>query len=219
MFVLFEGVEGGGKTTQARRLYRHLRRHGVPVILVREPGGTAVGNAARKILKHKLDIEIDPITELLLFAASRAQLVSEVIRPALQEGQVVICDRYAESTLAYQGYGRGLDLETIRTINRIATGGLHPHLIVLLDLDPEHGLRRKGSHTANDRFEREEIEFHRRVRRGYLEMAGAEPGRWMVIDASRPPTTVAKLIRQRVEASLPPAIQGSPGQGSENIDH
>lgn len=202
MFILFEGVEGSGKTTQARRLYRRLSGGGREVILVREPGGTAAGNAIRRILKHGLEIELSPLTELLLFAAARAQLVAQVIRPALERGAIVIGDRYAESTLAYQGYGRGIDLAVIRTVNAVATGGLQADLIILLDLDPESGLRRKGSGTENDRFERENLDFHRRVRGGYLEMARAEPNRWAVFDAGAPANAIAGEIWERVRAAL-----------------
>lgn len=202
LFVLFEGVEGCGKSTQARALHRRLIKMGIPVTMVKEPGSTDVGRVARKLLKHRLEIEITPVTELLLFAVARSQLVSEIIRPALDQGNVVICDRYSESTLAYQGYGRGLDLETIKTVNEIATGGLRPDLIILPDLDIEAGLKRKGAHTANDRFEREEISFHQRVRHGYLEMASSDPGRWFTIDATLPKRKITDAIWARVEQLL-----------------
>jgi len=203
LFILFEGVEGSGKSTQAQTLKRHLVKLGLPVVLVKEPGSTAVGNASRKLLKHRLDIRIDPVTELLLFSAARSQLVAEVIRPALAKDQIVICDRYAESTLAYQGYGRGLDLNTIRTINEISSGGLRPDLIILPDIDVEEGLSRKGTAATNDRFERETISFHHRVRKGYLEMAKKEPDRWFVVDSSQPKRRISKLIWQKVQSYLP----------------
>lgn len=203
LFILFEGVEGSGKSTQAKTLKRHLVKLGLPVVLVKEPGSTAVGNASRKLLKHRLDIRIDPVTELLLFSAARSQLIAEVIRPALAKDQIVICDRYAESTLAYQGYGRGLDLNTIRTINEISTGGLRPDLIILPDIDVEEGLSRKGTAATNDRFERETISFHHRVRKGYLEMAKKEPDRWFVVDSSQPKRRISKLIWQKVQSYLP----------------
>lgn len=202
MFILFEGVEGSGKTTQTRRLERRLSGRGWKVLRVREPGGTAAGNAVRRLLKHRVEIELTPLTELLLFAAARAQLVSQIIRPALERGIIVIADRFAESTLAYQGYGRGIDLEVIRTVNALATGGLRPDLIVLLDLDPQEGLRRKGTGAANDRFEREALDFHQRVRNGYLEMARAEPNRWLILDASAPAKAVAEAVWQRVRSAL-----------------
>ncbi|MDY6912074.1 MAG: dTMP kinase, partial [Chloroflexota bacterium] len=181
LFVLFEGVEGCGKSTQARALKRRLSDLGFPVVAVKEPGDTDVGRVVRKLLKHRLEIKLNPLTELFLFAVARSQLVAEVIRPALEAGHIVVCDRYTESTLAYQGYGRGLDLESIATTNRIATGGVRPDLIVLPDLDVETGLVRKGSKTTDDRFEREEISFHQRVRQGYLEIAATEPERWLVV--------------------------------------
>lgn len=203
LFILFEGVEGSGKSTQAKALKRRLVKLGFSVVLVREPGSTAVGSASRRLLKHRLDIRIDPVTELLLFNAARSQLIAEVIRPALDKDQIVICDRYAESTLAYQGYGRGLDLNTIRTINEIATGGLRPDLIILPDIDVEEGLSRKGTAATNDRFEREDIPFHRRVRQGYLEMVREEPDRWFVIDSTLTKRKISDLIWQKVQSYLP----------------
>jgi dTMP kinase len=202
LFILFEGIEGSGKSTQARVLNRRLSRLGLPVTLVKEPGGTAVGRVVRKLLKHRLEIELDPLTELFLFAVARAQLVTEVIRPALDQGHIVICDRYTESTVAYQGYGRGLDLKIIRSINNIATGGLRPDIIFLLDLEVEDGLRRKGSGVTRDRFEQEEVAFHRRVRQGYLNMANADPDRWLVIDTNQSKAKTQSLIWQKVEESL-----------------
>ncbi|MCL0098777.1 dTMP kinase, partial [Dehalococcoidia bacterium] len=180
-----------------------LSGSGFPVLLVKEPGGTAVGDKVRRLLKHGLEIGIYSLTELLLFNASRAQLVAEVIRPALDQNYIVISDRYTESTLAYQGYGRGLDLETIKTINNIATGGLRPDLIVLLDMEVKGGLRRKGRAAARDRFEREDIAFHQRVRQGYLEMANAHPEHWLLIDAAQPRKKMGELIWERVQQSLP----------------
>ena len=175
---------------------------GFPVLLVKEPGSTAIGRVVEGLLKRRLNIEINPLSELFLFAVSRAQLVADVVRPALDQNHIVICDRYAGSTLAYQGYGRGLDLKIIGTINDIATGGLRPDLIVLLDLEVEEGLRRKGSTVINDRFEQEEIPFHHRVRQGYLEMANADPECWMVIDATQSRKKIGELIWERVQQSL-----------------
>lgn len=170
--------------------------------LVKEPGGTAVGDVVRKLLKHRLEIELNPLTELFLFAVARAQLVAEVIRPALDQNRIVLCDRYTESTLAYQGYGRGLDLETIQSINSIATGGLRPDIIFLLDLDVKDGLQRKGAAITKDRFEQEEIPFHRRVRQGYVTMANADPDRWRVLDAAQPKSKTGKLIGQELDKLL-----------------
>jgi len=194
LFITFEGGEGCGKSTQARALYRRLLSMGVPALLTHEPGGTPLGSALRRWLKFQG--ELDPQTELLLFNASRAHLVSRVIRPALEKDSVVICDRFADSTTAYQGYGRELDFALIETANNIGTQGLRPDLTVLLDLPVEQGLARKRLH---DRFEREELAFHQRVRQGYLEMAKKEPERWLVIDASLPKKEIGRLIWQRVE--------------------
>jgi dTMP kinase len=198
LFILFEGIEGSGKSTQARALNRRLSRLGLPVTLVKEPGGTAVGRVVRRLLKHRLEIELDPLTELFLFAVARAQLVADVIRPALDQDKIVICDRYAESTVAYQGYGRGLDLGIVRSINNIATEGLRPDIIFLLDLEVEDGLRRKGSGVTRDRFEQEEVAFHRRVRQGYLNMANADPDHWLVIDATQSKVKTQSLVWQKV---------------------
>jgi len=198
LFITFEGGEGSGKGTQARALARRLLKSGIPALLTHEPGGTPLGNDLRRWLKG--EGEIDPLTELLLFNASRAHLVSQVIRPALDGGSIVICDRFFHSTIAYQGYGRGLDPGLIETVNNIATQGLRPDLIVLLDIDVDQGLGRK---KLRDRFEREEIAFHQRVRQGYLEMAKKDPGRWLVIDGSLPKKEVQRLIWERVEQLLP----------------
>ncbi|MFO8010337.1 MAG: dTMP kinase [Dehalococcoidia bacterium] len=202
LFITFEGIEGCGKSTQARALARRLSRRGFSVLTVKEPGSTDVGRVARRLLKQKLEMEIDPVTELLLFEVARARLVTEVIRPALEEGRIVICDRYAESSVAYQGYGRGIQVENVRMMNDFATGGLKADLVILPDLDVEEGLRRKGEGIINDRFEREEAEFHRRVRQGYLEMAANEPERWFVVDASLPSKQVGKLLWEKVCSHL-----------------
>ncbi|MBE9502301.1 MAG: dTMP kinase [Dehalococcoidia bacterium] len=198
VFITFEGGEGSGKSTQARVLYRRLLKSGIPALLTHEPGGTPLGTQLRRRLKG--EGEIDPQTELLLFNASRAHLVSQVIRPALKEGTVVICDRFAASTTVYQGYGRGLDFDLIEAANNIATQGLRPDLTVLLDIPVEQGLARK---SLRDRFEREEVAFHRRVRQGYLEMAKKDPERWLVLDASLPKKEVTRIIWERVEQILP----------------
>ena len=197
LFITFEGGEGSGKSTQAGVLYRRLSKMGIPAILTHEPGGTPLGKQLRRWLKG--EGEIDPQTELLLFNASRANLVSRVIRPALEKGTVVICDRFADSTTVYQGYGRGLDFALIEAVNNIATQGLRPDLTVLLDVTVEQGLDRK---SLRDRFEREEAAFHQRVRQGYLEMAKREPGRWLVIDASLPRKEITRLIWERMEPIL-----------------
>ena len=198
LFITFEGGEGCGKSTQARALFRNIRGSGVPVILTQEPGGTPLGREVRRWLKGEADS--DPIAELLLFNASRVQLVNNVIRSALKEGKVVLCDRFYHSTIAYQGYGRGLDLGLIDTINNIATSGLDPDLIIFLDTDVEQALSRKRN---KDRFELEDIVFHRRVKQGYLEMSKADSKLWMVIDGSLSKSAIEKIIWDGVVGLLP----------------
>jgi len=201
LFITFEGGEGCGKSTQSRLLLKRLEQRNIPAVLTHEPGGTALGNELRELLKRKRGSSFSPQAELFLFAASRAQLVAEVIRPALVDGKVVICDRFTYSTLVYQGYGRELGLEAIKTVNDMATGNLRPDLIILLDISPEQGLARKRS--LKDRFELEDLSFHRRVRGGYLDMAKAEPDRWLLIDASLPKERIAEIIWDRVSRTLP----------------
>ena len=201
LFITFEGGEGCGKSTHSRLLLKKLGQQNVPAILTHEPGGTPLGDEVRKALKKKRRYPVSPEAELFLVAASRAQLVSEAIRPALEAGKVVVCDRFTDSTMVYQGYGRGLDFTAITMVNNMATRHLKPDLIVLLDILPEQGLARKGS--LKDRFEVEDLSFHRRVREGYLKMAGADPDRWLVIDASLPKAKVAGIIWDRVSRLLP----------------
>lgn len=201
LFITFEGGEGTGKTLQARSLYRRLSRLAVPAVLTHEPGGTSLGRKLARSLKWARDTGISPLTELLMFNASRAQLVEEIIQPALEAGRVVICDRYTDSTTAYQSYGRGLDLEMVESINEAATRGLKPALTVLLDIPAEEGLARKGT-EKRDRFEQEDIAFHRRVREGYLKLATAEPERWLVIDARQSKAKIKEIIWQRVSRLL-----------------
>lgn len=201
LFITFEGGEGCGKSTQARVLWKNLRQRNIPAIITHEPGGTILGAEIRKSLKRKRERPISPEAELLLFAASRAQLITEVIRPALKEGETVICDRFGYSTLAYQGYGRGLSLNIIEMVNSLATQNLKPDIVVLLDLLSEEGLARKQN--LKDPFELEELSFHRRVREGYLRAAAAEPDRWLVIDASLPKRRIAKIIWGKVSQLLP----------------
>lgn len=201
MFITFEGPEGSGKSTQAQALHRHLVETGLAVVLTREPGGTALGDSLRRLLMDAVDVPIDPRAETLLFAAARAQLVAEVIAPALAAGKVVICDRYSDSTIAYQAYGRGLEPHAVRRVVDFATGGLQPDLSVLLDLPPEDGLKRKKAEPV-DRFERETLDFHRRVREGYLSLAGQSPERWLVVDGTLPERSAFALICTRVEALL-----------------
>jgi dTMP kinase len=197
LFITFEGSEGCGKSTQAKALWRKLVRLGIPVELTHEPGGTALGNQLRRILKRGRQDKISPLAELFLFAACRIQLVTEVIRPSLQQGKVVICDRFADSTTVYQGYSRELDLDTVKKINDLATQGIKPNLTILLDIPIQKGLGRK-QYATNDRFESEDIAFHNKVRDGYLKLAAVEPERWLVIDATLPRATIGKIIWDRV---------------------
>jgi dTMP kinase len=173
-----------------------MQERGYPVLLVREPGGTAIGERIRDILHDPAHVGMTPWAEVFLFCASRAQLVAEVIRPALAAGRIVLCDRYADSTLAYQGYGRGLDLESLRMVLHLATGGLKPDLTFYLDVSPEEGLsrRQRGGGEWN-RLDQEALEFHRRVRAGYRELAGLEPRRWVIVDAARPVEAVQADLR------------------------
>ncbi len=201
LFITFEGGEGSGKSVQARALYRKLSGLAVPALLTHEPGGTALGERIARLLKWARDTQISPLAELLLFNASRAQLVAGVIRPVLESGKVVICDRYADSTTVYQGYGRGLDLPSVKSANDGGTMGLKPDLTVLLDISVEEGLKRKQGKKP-DRFEKEDVAFHRRVREGYLKLAAAEPGRWLVLDAAQSREKIAGIIWQRVRQLL-----------------
>jgi len=184
-FVTLEGPEGSGKTVIAKRLAAALEARGTSVLLTREPGGTRLGERLREVLLADAESQISPRADALLFNAARAQLVGEVIGPALDAGQVVICARFADSTLAYQGYGAGVSLADLRALAEIATGGLQPDLTVLLDVAPEVGLRRKAE-ADRTRFEATfDLDFHRRVRAGFLELAAAEPDRFVVVDSSR----------------------------------
>ena len=193
MFITVEGCEGCGKSTQARLLHSNLLSKDIPATLTREPGGTPLGLAVRDLLKLRRDLVIRPEAELMLFNACRAQLVRDMIRPALDAGKTVVCDRFSDSTVVYQGYGRGLDLGQIEYVNRIATGGIKPDITILLDIQPETGLERKQNIEV-DRFDNESILFHRRVREGYLCEAGKEPERWVVIEAEQPIESISKAI-------------------------
>jgi dTMP kinase len=201
LLISVEGVEGSGKTTQCRLLADWLRGQGHPVRETSEPDGSPIGAAIRAIFEQD---SLTPLTEALLFTAARQQHVAQVIRPALDSGAIVISDRYADATLAYQGYGRGLDLQTIRELNALATGGVLPDLTLLLDLEPGVGLERLGG-RARDAFERLDLAFHRKVRQGYLELAREEKNRIVVLDAQQPADrlqgeigkAVGDLLRQR----------------------
>jgi dTMP kinase len=201
LFITFEGGEGCGKSVQSKTLYERLCNEGVPAILTCEPGGTPLGDEICRLLKWNADFDITPLTELLLFNSSRSQLIHKLIKPSLEQGKVVICDRFADSTIVYQGYGRGLDMEVIRTINDTATHGLHPNLTILLDLPVDTGFKRKNN-NRQDRFENEDTTFHEKVRQGYLELAAEEPERWLVIDASQSKEIIADIIWQKVSRLL-----------------
>jgi len=201
LFIVFEGGEGCGKSTQTRALLRRLSKDGFRAVLTREPGGTRLGERVRRYLKQTGETRISPLAELFLIATARAQLVSEIIRPELEKGKMVICDRFTPSTLAYQGYGRGLNTDALREVNDIATDGMSPDLIVLLDIPIEDGLGRKKS-KERDRFESESLAFHARVRRGYLDMAKADPERWLVVDGRLPKKEIEKMIWGKVSILL-----------------
>jgi dTMP kinase len=190
VLITVEGVEGSGKSTQLRRLARWLRRHGHAVELTREPDGTRLGVGVRRLFEHAPE----PLAEMFLFLAARRQHVAERVAPWLKRGRVVLSDRYTDATVAYQGYGRGLDPEMIRELNLRATGGVLPDLTLLFDLDPAIGFRRIGR-RRRDHFERQALAFHRRVRRGYLEIQRAEPKRVRLVDAARSPDAVAGEVQ------------------------
>ena len=209
--MTLEGPEGSGKTVVAKRLAAELGsrgQRGQRVVLTREPGGTRLGERVREILLGRADLGIDARADALLFNAARAQLVAEVVRPALNAGATVVCARFADSTLAYQGYGAGLPIGELRDLARVATGGLEPDLTILLDVDPELGIKRKAAGTRN-RFESIDLDFHRRVRAGFLELAAAEPKRWRVVDSSRHIDRVFDDVRALVLARGPGSAPGS----------
>jgi dTMP kinase len=200
LFITFEGPEGSGKTTQIQLLAQWLRAKGREVLTTREPGGTRIGDAIRSVVLDPAFTEARPETEVLLFSAARAQITSEIIRPHLEKGGVVLCDRFADSTLAYQGYGRQLNVDALRTITAFAIGNLAPDLTIGLDLPVAEGLRRKRGCDQEEwnRMEREQQEFHERVRQGYLLLAASEPARWLVLDAAQSISEIQEEIRRRV---------------------
>ena len=209
-FVTFEGIDGTGKTTQLKALERHLQARGRSCVITREPGGTSLGNLIRQVL---LEVGKHPVaspTELFLYLADRAQHVQDVILPALNAGKIVLCDRYTDSTLAYQGYGRGIDLKLLRQLNEFADGGVQPDLTFLLDCPVTLGLSRTAQRqrtlatgkSREDRFEREKLDFHERVRAGFLDIARAEAPRFRIIDAARSAEEVAQEIRAIIDQEL-----------------
>jgi dTMP kinase len=199
LFITFEGVEGAGKTTQIQRLKDALCEKGYAVFTTREPGGEPVAEAIRHVLLSEGN-PVDPTTELLLFLAARAQITSKVLRPHLEIGEIVLCDRFIDSTVAYQGYARGHDLETVRRLNALATNGLRPDLTILLELDPAAGLSRQ---TDRNRMEAEAFAFHQRVHDGYLAETSLDPERFRVIDSSRSADAVSDDILAAVLPHLP----------------
>jgi len=207
LFITFEGPDGSGKTTQIKLLAGYLQALGYDVLVTREPGGTSIGDQIRVVLHDVKNVEMACETEFLLYSASRAQLVRQVVKPHLMRGGVVLCDRFADSSMAYQGYGRELDLAAVRLITHFATEGLVPDLTVYLDLPVEVGIERKqAAHAAQagewNRLDQQSMDFHRRVRRGYLQMAEADPGRWLVIDAAQSIDDTQAVIRERLETLL-----------------
>ena len=206
MFITFEGGEGCGKSTQIKLLAQALKQRGYDVLQLREPGGTAVGERVREVLLSKENDAMDPIAELMLYEAARAQIVYEVIRPALAAGRIVLCDRFYDSTIAYQGFARGLDVQLIERLNNAATGGLAPHLTLLLMIDPAEGLRRAkgatGGDGEGDRIESAGLEFHRRVQEGFAFIAQREPERVAAIGAQGSVDDVHDAVMARVLARL-----------------
>lgn len=198
MFITFEGPDGSGKSTQAALLLEFLRQHGYNVVLTREPGGTEIGDQIRTILSDLHNVRMHPRTETLLFLAARAQIVEQVILPSLAAGAIVLCDRYADSTLAYQGYGHRHDLSQIQALLDFATGGLQPDLTLLLDIDVEEGLQRRAQGGQWNRLDAYDVDFHHRVRQGYHQLAKADPDRWVLIEAALPPSHVQAAIREIV---------------------
>ena len=202
MFVTFEGPEGSGKSSQIALLASFLQQR-FTVVTTREPGGTPIGDEIRACVHNVANTAMTPIAEMLLYSASRAQLVGELIRPSLAAGHIVLCDRYADSTLAYQGFGRGLNLEHLRQVIQIATGGLTPDLTFFLDIDVERGLaRRTDGGLEMNRLDLETVQFHQRVREGYRQLIAEDPSRWVIVDADRPITAVQQDLQKTLLAHL-----------------
>jgi dTMP kinase len=202
LFITLEGPEGSGKTSHLPHLVDYLRTQGYTVFATREPGGTSIGEQIREVIHDLKNQEMHPRTETLLYQAARAQIVEQVIKPRLAAGEIVISDRYYDSTIAYQGYGHQQDLEQVRALVKYATGGLVPDLTVLLDLDVEVGLGRKKKGDEWNRLDAYTVEFHKRVRAGYLKMVDAEPERWVIVNAEEPWETVQGNLRKVIDARL-----------------
>jgi dTMP kinase len=206
MFITLEGPEGSGKTSHLPYLVEHLREQGFTVFPTREPGGTSIGEQIREVLHDLKNTEMHPRTETLLYQAARAQFVEQVVKLRLEAGETVISDRYADSTVAYQGYGHRQNLDEIRHLIGYATGGLMPDLTLLLDLDVEQGLQRKTKCDEWNRLDAYTVEFHQRVRSGYLELVKQEPERWVVVDAGQPWDAVQEQIRKVIVQKLSETI-------------
>jgi dTMP kinase len=202
MFITLEGPEGSGKTSHIPPLVGYLREKGYIVFPTREPGGTSIGEQIREVIHDLKNVEMHPRTETLLYQAARAQIVEEVFKPRLKAGEIVISDRYYDSTIAYQGYGHQQDLEQVRALVKYATGGLVPDLTILLDVDVEEGLRRKKKDNEWNRLDAYTVEFHQRVHMGYLEMVKTEPDRWVVVDAGQKWDSVQEELRRVILAKL-----------------
>lgn len=201
MLITFEGIEGCGKTTQIELLYTYLESSGHTAIKTREPGGTAFGESLRNTFLHA-KMKVYPLSELLVFMAMRAQHVDELILPALKEGTIVLCDRFTDASYAYQGYGRNIDLSIIDTLNTLVVKGIKPDLTIFLDCPVEKGLTRKAQSASMDRFEKEELSFHRKIKKGYEKLVKEDPKRFFVVDGTLDINTIHKTIRKKVEDLL-----------------
>jgi dTMP kinase len=198
--ITFEGAEGSGKSTQIQMVFRYLKKRGLPVMNLREPGGVKISEAIRRVLLDIRHTEMTKVCETLLYMAARAQLVEEVLIPALKEGRIVLCDRFLDSTLVYQGYGSGVDRTLIHQMGRAATQGIEPDLTLLFDIPAEKGLRRRG--PIKDRIERKPLSYHRRVRRGYLELAKEYPQRITVIKVNKDKEAIHQIVRRHLDSLL-----------------
>lgn len=202
LFITIEGGDGSGKSTQIKLLKEFLERNGYDIVLTREPGGTLISEEIRKIILSKEHMEMSDMTEALLYAASRAQHVYQLVRPQVAEGKIVICDRFVDSSIVYQGYARGMGIEAIEDINRYATGGLKPDLTILLQVSAEEGIKRKSNQQELDRLELQKLEFHQKVTEGYKMLAEREVGRILLIDATKPIEEISNMIQMKVETLI-----------------
>lgn len=201
-FITFEGTDGSGKTTQIKLLEEYLKNKGYEVVFTREPGGTKVSELIRDIILDPENTEINPLTEMILYSASRAQLVAQVIKPAIKAGKIIICDRFIDSSYAYQGYGRGIDLKMIAEVNRVAVDGVSPDVTFFMDVNPEIAIKRRINESDADRIEQEKIDFHRRVYEGYKKMALLFPDRIVAINASKPIDQISNQINKYIDDVL-----------------